>query len=116
MARHFVPSGLRFFVRQLLDQTVGLHDPVDSCLHGLLPENAIVNAVTEPFVPMWRFVGNGESMMDPTRCPHCNRRLKAVVTDDGRTGLECLKCDAAKPLQTDATRWTESPVVHAKVA
>jgi hypothetical protein len=48
MVRQFLPSGLRFLVRQLLDQTVGLHDPVDRCLHGLLPENAIVNAATEP--------------------------------------------------------------------
>jgi hypothetical protein len=54
--------------------------------------------------------------MDPTRCPHCDKRMKPVVTDDGRTGLECLKCDAVKPRQTDAARWTESPVVHAKVA
>jgi hypothetical protein len=54
--------------------------------------------------------------MDPTRCPHCHKRMQPVVTDDGRTGLECLKCDAVKPRQTDAARWTESPVAHAKVA
>jgi hypothetical protein len=65
---------------------------------------------------MWRFVGNGEWTMDPTRCPHCNNRMKPVVTDDGRTDLECLKCDAVKPRQADAAQWTESPVVHAKVA
>jgi uncharacterized C2H2 Zn-finger protein len=54
--------------------------------------------------------------MDPTRCPHCTKRMKPVVTDDGRTGLACPKCDAVKPRQTDAARSTESPVVHAKVA
>jgi tRNA(Ile2) C34 agmatinyltransferase TiaS len=52
--------------------------------------------------------------MDPTRCPHCAKRMKPVVTDDGRTGFECPKCDA--PHQTDAARWTESAVRHAKVA
>lgn len=54
--------------------------------------------------------------MDPTRCPHCHKRMTPVVTDDGRTGLECLKCDAVKPRQTDAAKWIESPVPDAKVA
>ena len=54
--------------------------------------------------------------MDPTRCPHCAKRMKPVVTDDGRTGLECLTCDAVTARQTNAARWTETPVVHVKVA
>jgi hypothetical protein len=54
--------------------------------------------------------------MDPTRCPHCAKRMKPVVTDDGRTGLACVTCDAVKLRQADAARRTESPVPHAKVA
>jgi tRNA(Ile2) C34 agmatinyltransferase TiaS len=54
--------------------------------------------------------------MDPTRCPHCNKRMKPVVTDDGRTGLKCTTCDAVKLRQAELPRLTESPVPHAKVA
>jgi hypothetical protein len=54
--------------------------------------------------------------MDPTRCPHCDKRMKPVVTDDGRTSLKCVTCDAVKLRQADTAPWTESSVVHAKVA
>jgi hypothetical protein len=49
--------------------------------------------------------------MDPTRCPHCHKRMQPVVTDDGRTGLECLKCDAVKPrlwlMRRSPERWAD---------
>ena len=48
--------------------------------------------------------------MDAGRCPQCNARLKAVVTSDGRTGLQCLKCDQVDPLETDAVKWADSPL------
>jgi DNA-directed RNA polymerase subunit M/transcription elongation factor TFIIS len=48
--------------------------------------------------------------MDPTRCPHCNRRMMAVATSDGRTALQCLQCDKADPLKTDAVKWADSPL------
>jgi phage FluMu protein Com len=51
--------------------------------------------------------------MDATRCPHCNRRMKAVTTTDGRTDLKCLRCDEVDPLQTDAVKWAESPLAAA---
>jgi tRNA(Ile2) C34 agmatinyltransferase TiaS len=46
--------------------------------------------------------------MDPTRCPHCTKRMKAVATSDGRTGLQCLECDKIDPLKTDAVKWAAS--------
>jgi tRNA(Ile2) C34 agmatinyltransferase TiaS len=42
--------------------------------------------------------------MDPTRCPHCSRRMVAVATADGRTGLRCLQCDEIDPLTTDVNK------------
>jgi hypothetical protein len=48
--------------------------------------------------------------MDPTRCPHCNRRMMAVATSDGRTALQCLQCDKVDPLKTDAVKWADSPL------
>lgn len=46
--------------------------------------------------------------MDASRCPRCNKRMKAVMTGDGRTGLKCMKCDEVDPLHTDALKWAES--------
>jgi hypothetical protein len=46
--------------------------------------------------------------VDATRCPHCNKPMKAVTTAGRRTDLKCLKCDDVDPLQTDALRWAES--------
>jgi tRNA(Ile2) C34 agmatinyltransferase TiaS len=46
--------------------------------------------------------------MDATRCPHCKKRMKAVATSDGRTGLQCLVCDKIDPLKTDAVKWAAS--------
>jgi tRNA(Ile2) C34 agmatinyltransferase TiaS len=51
-----------------------------------------------------------EVSMDPTRCPRCSRRMKAVATADGRTGFKCLHCDEVDPLQTDAVKWADSPL------
>jgi tRNA(Ile2) C34 agmatinyltransferase TiaS len=45
-----------------------------------------------------------EVSMDPTRCPRCSRRMKAVATADGRTGFKCLHCDEVNSLQTDAVK------------
>jgi len=42
--------------------------------------------------------------MDATRCPHCNKRMKVVATSDGRTGFQCLQCDKADLLHTDAVK------------
>jgi tRNA(Ile2) C34 agmatinyltransferase TiaS len=48
--------------------------------------------------------------MDPTRCPQCNRRMIAVATSDGRTGLKCRQCDKVDPLKTDSVNWADSPL------
>jgi phage FluMu protein Com len=48
--------------------------------------------------------------MDATRCPHCNRRMMAVATSDGRTGLKCLQCDKVDPFKTDTVKWADSPL------
>jgi phage FluMu protein Com len=46
------------------------------------------------------------------RCPHCNKRMKTVLGDNGRTEFKCLRCDDVDPLQTDAARWAESPLAR----
>ena len=43
--------------------------------------------------------------MDLTLCPHCNKRMKAVATTDGRTGLQCLPCERAELLTADTAKW-----------
>jgi tRNA(Ile2) C34 agmatinyltransferase TiaS len=48
--------------------------------------------------------------MDSTRCPRCSKRMVAVATADGRTGLRCLQCDEIDPLTTDAAKWADSPL------
>jgi hypothetical protein len=48
--------------------------------------------------------------MDATRCPTCEKRMKAVVGADGRTDLRCLRCDKVDPLRTDAIKWAQSPL------
>ncbi len=55
--------------------------------------------------------------MDLTRCPHCKKRMKAVATSDGRTGLQCLRCDEVDPLTADAAKRVDaSPVVSTEAA
>jgi phage FluMu protein Com len=49
--------------------------------------------------------------VDATRCPHCNKRMKAVATSNGRTGLKCLRCDEVDPLKIDAVKWAASPLI-----
>lgn len=44
------------------------------------------------------------------RCPQCNKRMKAVLGETGRTEFKCLECDRVDPLQTDAVKWAESPL------
>jgi hypothetical protein len=44
------------------------------------------------------------------RCPHCNKRMKAVIGASERTELQCLQCDKVDPLKTDAVKWAESPL------
>jgi phage FluMu protein Com len=53
--------------------------------------------------------------MDATRCTHCNKRMKAVLGEDGRTEFKCLQCDLLDPLQTDAVKWAESPLATSTV-
>jgi phage FluMu protein Com len=48
--------------------------------------------------------------MDATRCAHCNKRMKAVLAENGRTEIKCLKCDLVDPLRTDAVKWAEGPL------
>ncbi len=42
--------------------------------------------------------------MDLTRCPHCRKRMKAVATSDGRTGLQCLRCEKADQFKAEAAK------------
>jgi tRNA(Ile2) C34 agmatinyltransferase TiaS len=46
--------------------------------------------------------------MDASRCPHCNKPMKAVMTRDGRTGLRCLRCDKTDLPETDVVKWADS--------
>ena len=48
--------------------------------------------------------------MDLTLCPHCRKRMKAVATSDGRTGLVCPRCDKVDLLQNDAVKWANGPL------
>jgi phage FluMu protein Com len=43
------------------------------------------------------------------RCPHCNKRMMAVIGANERTELQCLQCDKVDP-KTDAVKWTENPL------
>jgi tRNA(Ile2) C34 agmatinyltransferase TiaS len=47
------------------------------------------------------------------RCPRCNKRMKVVMGENGRTEFKCLECDRVDPLQTDAVKWAESPLARA---
>jgi phage FluMu protein Com len=47
--------------------------------------------------------------MDATRCPHCTKRMKAGIAENGRTEFSCLRCDQVNPLQTNAVKWAEGP-------
>jgi tRNA(Ile2) C34 agmatinyltransferase TiaS len=49
-------------------------------------------------------------MMDASRCPHCTKRMKAVIAENGRTDFKCLRCDELDPLQTDAAEWAKGPL------
>jgi phage FluMu protein Com len=44
--------------------------------------------------------------MDASRCPHCNKPMTAVMTKDGRTGLQCLRCDKVD-LQSETAKWVD---------
>jgi phage FluMu protein Com len=46
------------------------------------------------------------------RCPKCNKRMKAVLSTNGRTEFKCLLCDMVDPLTTDAVKWAESPLAE----
>ena len=50
--------------------------------------------------------------MNAPRCAHCNKRMKAVLAENGRTEFKCLKCDLVDPLLTDAVKWAESPLAE----
>lgn len=42
------------------------------------------------------------------RCPTCKRRMKPVLSRNGRTDFKCLYCDEVDPLETDAAKWADS--------
>jgi phage FluMu protein Com len=44
------------------------------------------------------------------RCPQCNKRMKTVLGETGRTEFKCPECDMVDPLRTDGVKWTESPL------
>jgi hypothetical protein len=50
--------------------------------------------------------------MDQTKCPHCGKRLKPVMSLDQRTELRCLFCDNVDPVQTDAKLWAQSSLAN----
>jgi hypothetical protein len=52
--------------------------------------------------------------MDATCCPKCAKRMKVVLTDNGRTDFKCLVCDLLDPLETDAVKWAESPLAESQ--
>jgi uncharacterized protein YbaR (Trm112 family) len=54
------------------------------------------------------FAEKGSWLMDLTRCPKCRKRMKAVATSDGRTGLQCLRCDKADHFQTESAGQADS--------
>jgi phage FluMu protein Com len=44
------------------------------------------------------------------RCPHCGRRLTAVFGANGRTELQCDRCDEPNPLKSEIGEWESSIV------
>lgn len=65
---------------------------------------------------MVALLGKWEVVMDVNRCPKCSKRMIAVAMKDGRTGLQCLKCDQVDPMETDAAKWAESPLAKPQAA
>ncbi len=49
--------------------------------------------------------------MDLTRCPKCRKRMKAVATSDGRTGLQCLRCENADQFKAEGAGQADSAPV-----
>ena len=54
--------------------------------------------------------------MDATRCPRCNKRMKTVISETGRTDFKCLECDQLDPLKTDAVKWAGSSLKKPEAA
>jgi hypothetical protein len=71
-------------------------------MKGVLP-NSPWNFFSTPALSEKR-----EDFMD--RCPHCNKRMEAVIGASERTELQCLQCDKVDPLKTDAVKWAENPL------
>lgn len=46
------------------------------------------------------------------RCPHCNKRMLAVLGDTGRTEFKCLERDKVDPLKTDAAKRGRKPSLY----
>jgi hypothetical protein len=47
-------------------------------------------------------------MDEKTRCTKCGKRKVAAPDKQGRTYLECLKCDYVDSLRTNALKWAAS--------
>ena len=58
------------------------------------------------------FSSEGESVMDATRCPKCNKRLIEEADGAGRIELRRPNCDAVDPLKTKAAKWAESSLAQ----
>jgi len=50
--------------------------------------------------------------MDQTKCPHCGKRLKPVLSANQRTELRCRLCDDVDPRHTDAVPWLKGSIAR----
>jgi uncharacterized C2H2 Zn-finger protein len=51
-------------------------------------------------------------MDEVIRCPKCGKRTVPVRAPNGRTELQCIRCDPVDPLQTDMAKWADSPLAR----
>jgi hypothetical protein len=53
---------------------------------------------------------NRMPLLDTTRCSHCQKRMKTVMAENGRTDFRRLHCDLVGPIKTAAVKSTQGPL------
>jgi tRNA(Ile2) C34 agmatinyltransferase TiaS len=84
--------------RQVRDQGEGVHYPFDGFFHLTLPKMA--NAAQELLFRATVYLEKGVTM---DRCPKCKKRMKPVLSQDGRTDFKCLTCNEMSSIRLKRT-------------
>jgi phage FluMu protein Com len=56
----------------------------------------------------------GHMMDTTTRCTRCGKRMIGVINANGRTELQCIRCDKVDPLRSDTAKWADAPLLPPK--